>query len=71
MSIHVISKSKDGRRAMVVRHERDLTGVLRSTTHHVRVSGTQMQFGGVNVDGKEVVREVVEQPPTANSEATS
>lgn len=71
MSIHVISKSKDGRKAMVVRHEHGLDGMLRSTTHHVRVSGTQMQFGGVNVDGKEVVREVVEQPPTANSEATS
>lgn len=71
MSIHIISRSKDGKRAMVVRHERGLDGVLRSTTHHVRVSGTQMQFGGVNADGKEVVRDVVETEAVGTGERAS
>lgn len=56
---------------MVVRQERGLDGVMRSTTHHVRISGTQMQFGGVNHDGKEVVRDVIETEAVGTGGGTS
>lgn len=56
----VISTSRDGTRAQIVRITTDPAGVRHSTTHHVAVRNGAFEVIKPNAEGHETVVEVIE-----------